>query len=175
MTSKEQADPRILGTLRSADGKGIARIEDQFATDINDLWSALTDPTRLAHWLGEFTGDLHVGGTFDAHFFSSGAESTGRVDTCEPPHHFTVTTKGLHAPNEHIVEATLSASGAGTTLVIEQRGLRLDWLPAFAAGLQIHIEDLAAHLTGGDRCDSDARMTELIPAYEALTIASESS
>ena len=41
------ADDRILGSLRSADGKGIVRVEDRFETGIDDLWSALTDPRRL--------------------------------------------------------------------------------------------------------------------------------
>jgi uncharacterized protein YndB with AHSA1/START domain len=160
----------VLGSLRSANGQGIVRIENRFRSDIDNLWSALTDPGRLARWLGEFEGDLQLGGSYQAHYFSSGAEVTGRVEACEPPRHFTVVNKGAHASNEQVVEATLTADGDETILVLEQRGLRLDWLAAFAAGLQIHIEDLAAHLTGGARCDSDARMTELIPAYEAVPI-----
>ena len=42
---------RILGSLRSADGKGVVRMEDRFDADIDDLWSALTDPRRLARWM----------------------------------------------------------------------------------------------------------------------------
>ena len=48
MTSNASAAHRVLGSLRSADGKGIVRIEHRFDTDIDDLWSALTDPGRLA-------------------------------------------------------------------------------------------------------------------------------
>ena len=48
MTGSAHTGPRILGSLRSAGGKGIVRIEDRFDTDIDDLWSALTDPRRLA-------------------------------------------------------------------------------------------------------------------------------
>ena len=44
MTSNARAGSRILGSLRSADGKGVVRMEDRFDTDIDDLWSALTDP-----------------------------------------------------------------------------------------------------------------------------------
>ncbi|WP_371405238.1 SRPBCC family protein [Kribbella sp. NBC_00662] len=146
------------------------RIENRFRTGIDEVWSALTDPSRLAQWLGGFEGDLQLGGSYQAHFFSSGADVSGRVEACEPPRHFSVTNKGAHAPNEQVVEATLTADGDETVLVLEQRGLRLDWIAAFAAGLQIHIEDLASHLTGGDRCDSDARMGELIPAYETVPI-----
>ena len=52
MTNNAGAGTRILGSLRSADGKGIVRMQDRFDTDIDDLWSALTDPRRLARWLG---------------------------------------------------------------------------------------------------------------------------
>jgi uncharacterized protein YndB with AHSA1/START domain len=37
---------------------GVVRIEDRYATDINDLLSALTDPERLARWHGQVEGDL---------------------------------------------------------------------------------------------------------------------
>lgn len=46
MTSNTRPGGRILGSLRSADGTGIVRIEDRFDTDIGDLWSAITDPAR---------------------------------------------------------------------------------------------------------------------------------
>ena len=37
MTSNERAGTPILGSLRSADGKGVVRIEDRYHTDIDDL------------------------------------------------------------------------------------------------------------------------------------------
>ena len=80
MTSSASAGQRILGSLRSAEGKGAVRMEDRFDTDLDDLWSALTDPPRLAAWLGEVEGDLRPGGEFRAHFFASGWEGTGRVE-----------------------------------------------------------------------------------------------
>ncbi len=43
MTSNALGGSRILGSLRSADGKGVVRMEDRFDTDIDDLWSALTE------------------------------------------------------------------------------------------------------------------------------------
>ncbi len=53
MTSNERRGTRILGSLRSADGKGVVRIEDRYPTDIDDLWLAITDPGRLARWYGQ--------------------------------------------------------------------------------------------------------------------------
>lgn len=61
MTSNAPGGTRILGSLRSARGKGVVRIEDRFNTDVDDLWSALTDPARLARWHGQVEGDLRPG------------------------------------------------------------------------------------------------------------------
>ena len=114
MTGNARGGTRILGSLRSADGKGVVRMEDRYDTDIDDLWSAFTDTSRLARWLGEFEGELRLGGEFRARFFASGWEGTGRVEACEPPRRLLVVTKGSDAPDEHVIEATLAASPAGT-------------------------------------------------------------
>jgi uncharacterized protein YndB with AHSA1/START domain len=53
MTSKADGGDHILGSLRSADGKGVVRMENRLDTDIGDVWSALTVPSRLARWYGE--------------------------------------------------------------------------------------------------------------------------
>ena len=166
-TGDAGAGNRILGSLRSEDGVGVVRMEDHFDTDIDDLWSALTDPRRLARWLGEFEGDLRLGGEYRFRFFASGSEGTGRVDACEPPRRLLL-AHGLGQPFEKAIEATLTAHGDQTILVVEERGMPLDQLAAYGAGIQIHVEDLGAHLAGRGRCDADARWDELQPAYEDL-------
>lgn len=167
MTSDAGAGTRILGSLRSADGKGIVRMQDRFDTDIDDLWSALTDPRRLARWMGEVEGDLRLGGEFRARF-TSGWEGTGRVDVCEPPRRLLVTTRHARQTDEHVIEVTLAADGDQTILVWEERGMPLDHLADYGAGIQVHVEDLAAHLAGRERCDIEARWNELLPAYQHL-------
>jgi hypothetical protein len=44
----------------------------------------------------------------------------------------------------------------------------LDLLAAYGAGVQIHVEDLAAYLAGGERVDAKVRWEELLPAYRDL-------
>jgi uncharacterized protein YndB with AHSA1/START domain len=168
MTGNARGGERILGSLRSTGGKGVVRMEDRFDTDIDDLWSALTDPGRLARWLGEVEGDLRLGGEFRARFFASGWEGTGRVVACRPPQRLLVLTKDADEPDEHAIEATLAADGDQTILIWEERGMLVDLLAAYGAGIQVHVEDLAAHLAGRERCDATARFDELFPAYQEL-------
>jgi uncharacterized protein YndB with AHSA1/START domain len=168
MTGSERPGARILGSLRSADGKGIVRMEDRFDTDIDDLWSALTDPRRLARWMGEVEGDLRLGGEFRARFFASGWEGTGRVEACEPPRRLLLLTMQPGQPGQHFMEATLTADGGQTILVWEERGMPLDQLAAYGSGIQVHVEDLAAYLAGRERCEAGARWNELLPAYQDL-------
>src|SRR5215467_11574699 len=91
MTSNARPGTRILGSLRSEDGEGVVRIEDRYGTDIDDLWSALTDPGRLARWYGQVEGDLRPGGQFRAN--TPDLDTVGRVDACEPPRYLRVTSR----------------------------------------------------------------------------------
>ena len=177
MTGNTPAGTRILGSLRSADGKGVVRVEDRYDTDIDDLWSALIDPGRLARWIGEVAGDLRLGGDYRYHFFASGSEGTGRVEACEPPRRLLVTTretdeswrKGRGAPPyDEAIEATLTEDGDQTVLVIEVRGMPLDAIAFYGVGWQIHAENLAAYLAGRTRGDTKARWDDLVPAYQEL-------
>jgi hypothetical protein len=74
----------------------------------------------------------------------------------------------LGQPDEDIIEATLTADGSQTILVWEERGMPLDLLAAYGAGVQIHVEDLAAYLAGRERVDAAARWNELEAAYRDL-------
>jgi uncharacterized protein YndB with AHSA1/START domain len=156
---------RLLGTLGALDGKGVVRMQDRFDTGIDDLWAALTEPRRLARWIADVEGDLRLGGEFHA-LFTSQAEATGRVEVCEPPRHLQVVTVGTGDANEHVIEATLTADGDETVLVIEVRGVPLTQVAGYGSGWQVHIEDLGAFLAGRERCDIKARWDELMPAYE---------
>jgi uncharacterized protein YndB with AHSA1/START domain len=168
MTSITNGGVRILGSLRSAGGLGIVRIEHRVETDVEDVWSAITEPERLARWYGEIEGDLRVGGQFRASVHASGWEGTGRVEECERPRRLLVVSKGADEPNEDSTEVTLTGDGDQTVLVVEQRGLPLHLLWAYGAGLQMHVEDLAAYIARRERGDSETRFAVLKPAYQDM-------
>ena len=175
MSSEARSGGRILGSLRAADGKGVVRIEDRYDTDIDDLWSAITSPDRLARWIGRVEGDLRPGGRFL--LSTADLDSDGRVDVCEPPRRLVVTTRETEEsylrgqgvpPHDEAIEATLTADGGQTILVLEVRGMPLDKIAFYGAGWQIHAENLGACLAGRERGDTEARWDELVPAYQDL-------
>ena len=177
MTSNASGDNRILGSLRSADGVAVVRIEDRYDTTIDDLWAAITEPDRLARWHGQVEGDLRPGGEFRVYREADDIESTGRVEACEPPRRLLVTTretdesyrKGQGTPPfDATIEATLTADGDQTILVMEVQGMPLDKIAVYGAGWQIHAENLAAYLGGRERGDTEARWGELVPPYQDL-------
>ena len=169
MTSNARGGGRILGSLHSANGKGVVRIEDRFDTVIDDVWSALTDPSRLARWYGEVEGDLRLGGEYRARLFSSGWEGTGLRGGMRAPAAAAVADQGRGRAREEVIEVTLAADGDQTIVVWEERGMPLDLVSAYGAGVQLHVEDLADHLAGRERRDDvKARWDELHPAYQGL-------
>jgi uncharacterized protein YndB with AHSA1/START domain len=166
-------DASVLGSLRSVDGEGVVRMEDRLDTGIDDLWGALTDPDRLAHWFGEVEGELFEGAEFRVRIALSG-ERTGRVEACEPPQRLLVTMRDPDRqpgqPEHMVIEAQLIAEGAQTRLVWEERGMPVNLLPAYGAGIQIHVEHLADYISGRQLRNVEARWNELFPAYEALGV-----
>lgn len=160
---------QILGSMRRIDEqRGAVRVEDVYDTDIADLWSAVTEPERLARWIANVDGDLRVGGMVQAQFTSSW-EGPGRIDVCDAPNHLVLTMQP-GTDDEAVIEAVLTAEGERTRLVVEERGLPLGVLYKHGAGWQAHIEDLGRYLAGGGS-NWKARWTELTPDYETLAVA----
>jgi uncharacterized protein YndB with AHSA1/START domain len=179
MTGNARSVRRVLGRLRSADGAGVVRIEDRYDTDIDDLWSAVTEPGRLARWWGRVEGDLRPGGEIRLFVESAGLESAGRVETCEPPRRLKVTSRETDEswagsspdappPFDSVIEVTLTPAGDQTVLIIEVSGLPLDKIAFYGAGWQIHAENLAAYLGGHERGAAEARWAALVPPYQEL-------
>ena len=57
-----------------------------YATTVEDLWSACTEPARLSRWFLPVTGDLVVGGGF-----SLKDNAHGTISECSPPAFFRAT------------------------------------------------------------------------------------
>ena len=168
---------RILGSLRSADGGGIVRIEDVYRTDPDDLWSAITDPERLARWYGDIEGELRPGGVFRMYLHGPGLHGAGRIELCEPPRRLRLVSTetepswrlGDNVPElDGFTDVTLTADGDGTRLQIETGWMPLDKIAFYGVGWQLHAEHLADHLAGRDSVDEGPRWDALLPGYQRL-------
>jgi uncharacterized protein YndB with AHSA1/START domain len=109
---------RLLGILGTADGKGVVRVQDSVDASIETVWSAITDPARLAGWWGEVEGNLQLGGEYRERVFASGWEGTGRVEACEAPRRLLL-HREPDQPDEQAIEITLTADGDQTVVVWE--------------------------------------------------------
>ncbi|MFC7546874.1 SRPBCC family protein [Plantactinospora sp. GCM10030261] len=106
------AAQREIGSQAVASGAGrsvlLRRIYD---APIADVWSACTDPERLARWLGSVEGDLRVGGAFQIK-----DNAGGEILRCEEPRLVKVTwLLGEGMPTE--VEVRLAPDGGDRTVL----------------------------------------------------------
>ena len=158
----------LLGTLRKDGALGDVHLEDVYATDIDDLWSAITDPARLRRWLVDIKGDTTTGDWFDVSF-TSNWDGRLRIETCEAPHHLVL--KASDGESDTTMEAWLTAEGDGTRLVVEERGLVLEDVGYHGSGWQTHLEDLASEVAGRTPDPWEPRWRELTPEYLELAKA----
>ncbi len=165
----EDLTTAIESTLHSWGGAGVVRMRCRYETDVDALWSAITEPARLARWYGTVAGDLRVGGEYTAFITASGWDGRGRIDACVPPRRLDVTTWEEEG-KEQTVTVALTPVGTHTTVEVEVRGTPLELVWAYGAGWQMHAENLAVHLAGREVASSDTRWDELEPAYREKAV-----
>jgi uncharacterized protein YndB with AHSA1/START domain len=159
----------IDATLHSIGDVGVVRLKVRYETGINELWSALTTPQRLAHWYGTVNGDLRAGGEYTALISISGWDGRGRIEMCDPPRQFRV-VMWEEEGKEQVVTVALSTSADHTLLDVEVKGVSLDLIWAYGIGWHMHADNLGIHLAGQECPKSDTRWNDLEPAYRQMTV-----
>jgi len=84
-----------------------------------ELWSACTDPDRVARWLGKVAGDRVIGGEIRLTMTPPDQDiAVLRIESCDEPHRLSV---GWSWPGEDDsrVELTLEPQGESTKLTLE--------------------------------------------------------
>jgi len=98
---------------RSVDGDEVVSVllRRAYGASVQDVWSAVTDPERIARWFMPVSGDLREGGDFQLH-----GNAGGRILRCDPPRMLRATFGG----ESSIVEVRLTPDGDdSTTLELE--------------------------------------------------------
>ena len=106
------ATHREIGNHRVASGPGRSvLLRRTYDATVADVWSACTDPDRIARWLAPVEGDLRRGGTFQLK-----GNAGGEILRCEEPRLLAVTWAfGEGMTTE--VELRLSSGPVGGTVL----------------------------------------------------------
>jgi uncharacterized protein YndB with AHSA1/START domain len=151
-----------LGTLHLDGDRRRLRFERTFDAHVDDVWSALTDPLRLARWLAPGSiGDEP--GARVALDFGDGGWVTGSVLRYERPRLLEFEWR-FSGETQSVVHLELHAEGAVTHVVLEHAALGPDHAVGYAAGWHAHLDALRDELHAGVG-SWDERFAAVLPAY----------
>jgi len=141
-------DTMDLGTYtRRADGKLDIRFERTYPRPVGTVWAALTEPERLADWMGKSSVEPRVGGKFLT-IQDSAAPMTGEVRVWEPPKVLEFSWSNKDAPDS-VVRYELTPDGkTGTRMVFTQKGVLPGRSALMMPGWQWLFDRLANVLEG---------------------------
>lgn len=119
-----------------------------YATEVEDLWDAISNPERLPRWFLPVSGDLRQGGRYQLQ-----GNAGGEIERCEPPRRLAVTWE--FGGGVSWLEVRLTGEGPGRTrLELEHTVPDDDHWAQFGAGAtgvgwDLGLMGLAAHVAGG--------------------------
>jgi uncharacterized protein YndB with AHSA1/START domain len=145
-----QQDAHVRRGVVTTEEDGRRRLEFRrsWPDPMEDVWSALTEPERLARWIGTYDGERGAGGTGVFTMTHEEGEHAGeamRIVECDPPRRLVLEWT---ASEQWRVELDLTSDGGTTTLVFAQV------LPAgaevgdVAGGWHWYLDKFEAELTG---------------------------
>lgn len=127
----------------------VLSITREFRAPIEDVWASVTEPERLARWIGTFTGDPASGSVA----FLMTAEGATEPDDmeireCVPPRVLRVTS---HVGQERWhLDLFLEEQDGITTLRFDQPGIDPVAAESIGPGWEYYLDRLVAAETGGD-------------------------
>lgn len=142
------AGPRATGRT---DRDGWLVFTRTFAAPIEDVWAAVTEPDRLARWIGTWTGDPDSGSvafTMTAEGDDAPVE-TYRIEACHPPHLLLVTTIDEDGGTWRLRLALSEADGT-TSLDFAQHLTDPGLAAHVGPGWDYYLDRLVAAESGGD-------------------------
>src|SRR5215467_6544381 len=105
VSSDITATARQVGTRTLDAGEAHAAIIARtYATGLEDLWDACTNPERIPRWFLPVEGDLRLGGRY-----SFQGNASGTIERCDAPHSLDVTWE--FGGQTSWVEVRLTAEG----------------------------------------------------------------
>lgn len=146
--------PTPHGRVSRSGDRLTLHLDRTFRAPIQDVWAAITEPERLARWLGTWRGDPTEGHVLWRMGFEEGADEH-RLDIreCRPPDRLAVTTYVGEQP--WYLDVDLSEHDGVTTLSFSQPDADHDDLPSVGPGWEYYLDRLVAAETGVDPAEVD--------------------
>jgi uncharacterized protein YndB with AHSA1/START domain len=110
----EELDTRRGVVTTEADGRRRLEFRRSWPDPIEDVWSALTEPDRLARWIGRYEGSRGPGGTGTFAMTQEEGEPVGQPTTileCDPPRRLVVQWVQPEAENWSVALDLWAAEG----------------------------------------------------------------
>lgn len=154
----------LLGTVDRA--AGAVHLERTLPAAPDEVWDALTDPARLHAWLAPVQeGQPGPERTFVLRM-NDRETATCTVTTWNPPHELRLTWDYTdEGPSE--LSFRLSELDGQTRITLAHTRIPADAVQ-YGAGWHVHLDHLAAHLTGADLTPDGCDAEEFLAAYRAL-------
>lgn len=126
----------------------------EFTAPAADVWAAVTEPDRLARWLGTWTGDPATGHvTFQMLFEGDDIPTEDfRIDECEEPRRLAITTTSVDGDDvtHWHLELDLTENDGVTTLTFAQSVPDPTTAHSAGPGWEYYLDRLVTAETGGD-------------------------
>jgi uncharacterized protein YndB with AHSA1/START domain len=160
-----EPEPELRHRAIPAGDARVAVFTRTYATTIEDLWDACTDPERLRRWYTPVRGDLRVGGTFEQTNMGSGT-----ILACDAPHFLKLSLGG--GADEIELRLATGARDGTTTLELQHAttfdtheigGQTFDAIFCMGGGYYPRFLALDLHLRGTLPDDYDSAAFHLNP------------
>jgi uncharacterized protein YndB with AHSA1/START domain len=141
----------LLGTLTRTGDTTEVTFDRVYATDAADLWTAVTDPERLARWFAPVDGDLEPGGRFTIRF-DDGDVPGCQVTDCDAPRGYA--WEWPHTTHTSWVTVAVEPAGEGARLLLTHARLSLTSAAGYAAGWDVYVRRLGEVVAGRQAPDT---------------------
>jgi uncharacterized protein YndB with AHSA1/START domain len=164
----EDLDTRRGVVTTEGDGRQRLEFRRSWPDPIEDVWAALTEPERLARWIGVYDGERRPGGTGTFAMTHEEGEHAGEPTTileCDPPRRLVIEWVQQDTDAWRI-DLDLWAEDGRTVLRFVQVFAADADITDFAMGWHWYLEKLGAEVGGRPQPESwDAFLAEVGPAY----------
>jgi uncharacterized protein YndB with AHSA1/START domain len=143
------------GLIELRDGRHVLVQTREFRAPVEDVWAAVTEPERLARWIGNWEGDP-ASGSVQFRMLFEGEDHAGETMTirvCEPPHRLHLTSQA--GDDVWLLELDLTHADGVTTLTFSQPGVTREQVGGVGPGWDYYLDRLVDVETGADPAQRD--------------------